>query len=94
MIRTSDQPTQTITCPSCGYAVTAEVRSLKRRPLRRCPRCGCGYVPSAQTAHVVDAETLEDVRTLIDLLLETTHGSPEAGAIIRELEELIEEGNH
>jgi len=94
MIRTSDAPTQVITCPHCAYQVTAEVRSLKRRPMRRCPRCGKGHVPSAHSAHPVDAETLEDARTLIDLLLETTHGSPEAGAIIRQLDELIEEGNH
>ena len=94
MIRTSDTPTQVITCPHCAYQVTADVRSLKRRPMRRCPRCGRGHVPAAQSAHVVDVETLADARELIDLLRETTHGSPEAGMIIRELEELIEEGNH
>ena len=101
MIRTSDAPTQVITCPHCDYQVTAAERSLKRRPLRRCPRCGRGHVPAAQLAHVVDAETLADARTLIDLLLDTTHGSPEAGVIIRQLEALIdvdkgpaEEHNH
>jgi len=87
-------PRERVSCPSCGYAVRVKVQSLKVRPLRRCPRCGRGHVPAAQSAHTVDAETLEDIRTLIDLLHETTHGSPEAGAIIRQLDELIEEGNH
>ncbi len=94
MIRTSDTPTQVITCLRCDYQVTAEVRSLQRRPMRRCPRCGRGHVPAAQSAHAVDAETLEDIRTLIDLLRETTHGSPEAAVIIRQLEALIEQDNH
>jgi ssDNA-binding Zn-finger/Zn-ribbon topoisomerase 1 len=44
-----------VQCPHCGYQVTAEVRSLKRRPLRRCPRCGCGYTPPAQSAQQQDA---------------------------------------
>jgi DNA-directed RNA polymerase subunit RPC12/RpoP len=95
------QPEQVITCPHCDYAVTAEVRSLQRRPLRRCPRCGRGHVPAAQSAHVVDAETLEDVRELLDQLLAIPHGSPDAAEVIRQLEELIdvatgptEEHNH
>ncbi len=87
-------PKQITTCPHCGYRVSAKVRSLKVRPVRRCPRCGRGHTPSAHSAHTVDAETLEDARTLIDLLLETTHNSSEAAAVIRQLEELIEEVNH
>jgi hypothetical protein len=71
-----------------------KARSLRVKPLRRCPRCGRGHVPAAQSAHAVDAETLEDIRTLIDLLRETTHGSPEAAVIIRQLEALIEQDNH
>ena len=50
------QPTQTITCPFCAYQVTAEVRSLKRRPMRRCPRCGLGHVPSAPGAQADKGE--------------------------------------
>jgi DNA-directed RNA polymerase subunit RPC12/RpoP len=84
------QPERTITCPFCGYSVRAEVRSLKRRPLRRCPRCGRGHVPAAQSAHTVDAETLEDVRELLDQLLAEKHSGPEAMAIIRQLEALVE----
>jgi hypothetical protein len=42
----------------------------------------------------VDAQTLADARELLDQLLAIKHGSPEAAAIIRQLEELIEEGNH
>ncbi len=84
------EPERVITCPHCRYAVTAEVSSLQRRPLRRCPRCGRGHVPSAQSAHVVDAETLADARELLDQLLAIPHGSPEAAEVIRQLEELIE----
>ena len=86
-------PERVITCPSCDYQVTAEVRSLKRRPLRRCPRCGRGHVPSAQSAHTVDEQTLEDARELLDQLHAIQHGSPEAGVIIRQLEALIEQDN-
>ncbi len=38
------QPTQLITCPHCRYVVKARVRSLRVKPLRRCPRCGCGFI--------------------------------------------------
>ncbi len=43
-------PKQITTCPHCGYRVKAKVRSLKVRPVRRCPRCGRAYTPPAVAA--------------------------------------------
>ncbi len=37
------QPKQLTSCPHCGARVWAKVRSIKVKPLRRCPRCGRGY---------------------------------------------------
>jgi DNA-directed RNA polymerase subunit RPC12/RpoP len=84
------QPEQVITCPHCGYSVRASVRSLQRRPLRRCPRCGRGHVPSAQTAQTVDAETLADARELLEQLHAIQRDSAEFREVILQLEELIE----
>ncbi len=98
-VRLAYHATRPVQCPHCGYNAHVKARRLQGgRPLR-CVRCGRGYTPPAQSAQqpgvfTVDAQTLADARELLDQLHAIQHGSPEAGVIIRQLEELIEEGNH
>jgi DNA-directed RNA polymerase subunit RPC12/RpoP len=98
-VRLAHHATRPVQCPHCGYNAHVKARRLQSgRPLR-CGRCGRGYVPPAQSAQqpggfTVDAQTLADARELLEQLHAIQHGSPEAAAIIRQLEELIEEGNH
>ncbi len=83
-----------VQCPHCGYNAHVKARRLQSgRPLR-CARCGGGYTPPAQSAHEVDAQTLEDARELLDQLHAIQHGSAEAAETIRQLEALIEQDNH
>ncbi len=85
-----------VQCPSCGYRALVRARRLQSgRPLR-CGRCGRGYVPSAHSAQqpggfTVDAQTLEDVRELLDQLLAEKHGSVESAEIVQQLEALIKD---
>ncbi len=45
-----NQPKVLTTCPHCGAVMMVRARSLKVKPVRRCPRCGRGY--SVETVQV------------------------------------------